>query len=172
VESSLYRRYRTDITIRYIHLERHVTSVSHVREEVSSQDQRPSISTYIVGRKSNPVWLLSISAAVMSFINKIGKIFGASSSAPVATASRSVAKERLSVILAAQRGTHLLEGVDMEKLQKDVMEVVQVRAMYSDFISMVIYSYAAIEFTRLPPPFSCFSRGISGLQRPARQASM
>ncbi|KAL3806614.1 hypothetical protein ACHAXA_004418, partial [Cyclostephanos tholiformis] len=65
------------------------------------------------------------STAVMSFINKIGKIFGTSSSAPVAAASRSVAKERLSVILAAQRGTHLLEGVDMEALQRDVMEVVQ-----------------------------------------------
>lgn len=62
----------------------------------------------------------------MSFINKIGKIFG-TSSATTASASRSVAKERLSVILAAQRGTHLLEGVDMEALQRDVMEVVQVR---------------------------------------------
>ena len=66
----------------------------------------------------------------MSFLNKIGKLIGGTSSAPVAaaTASRSVARERLSVILAAQRGTHLLEGVDMEALQRDVMEVVQVRA--------------------------------------------
>ena len=70
----------------------------------------------------------------MSFINKIGKIFGTSSSAPAA--SRSVAKERLSVILAAQRGTHLLEGVDMEALQRDVMEVVQVRKN----VSLCIYS--------------------------------
>ena len=30
------------------------------------------------------------------------------------------------MILAAQRGSNLLEGVDMEALQKDVMEVVQV----------------------------------------------
>ena len=69
----------------------------------------------------------------MSFINKIGKIFGTSSSAPTAAASRSVAKERLSVILAAQRGTHLLEGVNMEALQRDVMEVVQVRKNVSLF---------------------------------------
>mmetsp|Transcript_4135 Transcript_4135/g.10497 ORF Transcript_4135/g.10497 Transcript_4135/m.10497 type:complete len:108 (+) Transcript_4135:139-462(+) len=63
----------------------------------------------------------------MSFLNKIGKLIGGTSSAPAAaaTASRSVARERLSVILAAQRGTHLLEGVDMEALQRDVMEVVQ-----------------------------------------------
>ncbi|KAL7553143.1 hypothetical protein ACHAWF_017616 [Thalassiosira exigua] len=61
----------------------------------------------------------------MSFLNKIGKLIGGRTSAPAATASRSVAKERLSVILAAQRGTHLLEGVDMEALQRDVMEVVQ-----------------------------------------------
>ena len=62
----------------------------------------------------------------MSFIHKIGKLIGATSTPAAATASRSVAKERLSVILAAQRGTALLEGVDMEALQRDVMEVVQV----------------------------------------------
>mmetsp|Transcript_22812 Transcript_22812/g.49018 ORF Transcript_22812/g.49018 Transcript_22812/m.49018 type:complete len:114 (+) Transcript_22812:46-387(+) len=66
----------------------------------------------------------------MSFLNKIGKLIGGgtSSAAPAAAASaasRSIAKERLSVILAAQRGTQLLEGVDMEALQRDVMEVVQ-----------------------------------------------
>jgi len=42
-----------------------------------------------------------------------------------APASRSVAKERLSVILASQRGSELLQGVDMDALQKDVLEVVQ-----------------------------------------------
>lgn len=62
----------------------------------------------------------------MSFINKIGKLIAGTISTPAANASRSVAKERLSVILAAQRGTHLLEGVNMEALQRDVMEVVQV----------------------------------------------
>eukprot|EP00585_Thalassiosira_rotula_P012501 CAMPEP_0196132498 /NCGR_PEP_ID=MMETSP0910-20130528/2094_1 /TAXON_ID=49265 /ORGANISM="Thalassiosira rotula, Strain GSO102" /LENGTH=112 /DNA_ID=CAMNT_0041392113 /DNA_START=87 /DNA_END=425 /DNA_ORIENTATION=+ len=65
----------------------------------------------------------------MSFINKIGKFISGGSSlagpAAAANASRSIAKERLSVILAAQRGTQMLEGVDMEALQRDVMEVVQ-----------------------------------------------
>ena len=87
----------------------------------------------------------------MSFINKIGKIFGTSSSAPTAAASRSVAKERLSVILAAQRGTHLLEGVNMEALQRDVMEVVQVRKN----VSLCTYSTNALlrTSTRLTPFF-------------------
>ena len=87
----------------------------------------------------------------MSFINKIGKIFGTSSSAPTAAASRSVAKERLSVILAAQRGTHLLEGVNMEALQRDVMEVVQVRKN----VSLCTYYTNALLRTsmRLTPSF-------------------
>lgn len=46
----------------------------------------------------------------------------ASSTAP--SSARSVAKERLSVILASQRGSELLEGVNMEALQRDVLEVV------------------------------------------------
>ena len=49
----------------------------------------------------------------------------ASSTAP--SSARSVAKERLSVILASQRGSELLEGVNMEALQRDVLEVVKVR---------------------------------------------
>jgi septum formation topological specificity factor MinE len=64
----------------------------------------------------------------MSFLNNIGKLItGAAPSVQTATSSRSVARERLSVILASQRGSDLLEGVDMEALQKDVMDVVQVR---------------------------------------------
>ena len=43
----------------------------------------------------------------------------------VKDATRSVAKDRLSVILASQRGSELLQGVDMEALQKDVLEVVK-----------------------------------------------
>ena len=69
----------------------------------------------------------------MSFLHKIGKILGGSTAAPAsvqggASSARSVAKERLSVILAAQRGSDLLSGVDMEALQRDVVEVVQVRS--------------------------------------------
>ncbi|KAL3794199.1 hypothetical protein HJC23_012906 [Cyclotella cryptica] len=64
----------------------------------------------------------------MSFLNNIGKLISGTpknAATAAATSSRSVARERLSVILAAQRGSNLLEGVDMEALQKDVMEVVQ-----------------------------------------------
>mmetsp|Transcript_2739 Transcript_2739/g.5902 ORF Transcript_2739/g.5902 Transcript_2739/m.5902 type:complete len:106 (-) Transcript_2739:432-749(-) len=60
----------------------------------------------------------------MSFLTKLGKVItggGSSAAAP----SRSVAKERLSVILASQRGSELLAGVDMEALQKDVLAVVE-----------------------------------------------
>jgi septum formation topological specificity factor MinE len=62
----------------------------------------------------------------MSFLNKIGKLITGSPATSQATASRSVARERLSVILAAQRGSDLLDGVDVEALQRELMEVVQV----------------------------------------------
>lgn len=66
----------------------------------------------------------------MSFFGKIGTMFAGNSAAAtstVASSARSVAKERLSVILASQRGSELLEGVNMDALQQDVMEVVKVR---------------------------------------------
>jgi septum formation topological specificity factor MinE len=52
------------------------------------------------------------------------KMFGGGSAA--GSASRSIAKDRLSVILASQRGSELLEGVNVEELQRDVLAVVQV----------------------------------------------
>mmetsp|Transcript_6291 Transcript_6291/g.9137 ORF Transcript_6291/g.9137 Transcript_6291/m.9137 type:complete len:108 (+) Transcript_6291:257-580(+) len=63
----------------------------------------------------------------MSFLTKIGKIMGSSSTkgATSSKASKSIAKERLSVILASQRGSELMDGVDMDALQQDVLEVVQ-----------------------------------------------
>eukprot|EP00970_Alexandrium_tamarense_P009247 scaffold1831_cov198-Alexandrium_tamarense.AAC.9 len=64
-------------------------------------------------------------AVAMSFLNKIGKLITGSPATSQATASRSVARERLSVILAAQRGSDLLDGVDVEALQRELMEVVQ-----------------------------------------------
>ncbi|GMI28365.1 hypothetical protein TrRE_jg11300, partial [Triparma retinervis] len=39
--------------------------------------------------------------------------------------SGSVAKERLSLIIASQRGSNMLQGVDMTRLQTDVMEIVK-----------------------------------------------
>lgn len=44
----------------------------------------------------------------------------ASGAAQATSSSRNVARERLSVILAAQRGSDLLAGVDMEALQRYV----------------------------------------------------
>lgn len=46
----------------------------------------------------------------------------------VDTSTRSVARERLSVILASQRGSEVLQGVDMEVFQQDIMKVVKVSA--------------------------------------------
>jgi len=61
----------------------------------------------------------------MSFLSKVAKIFGAANSSPAPAATASVARERLSVILASQRGSELLTGVDMDKLQDDVLNVVK-----------------------------------------------
>jgi septum formation topological specificity factor MinE len=63
------------------------------------------------------------------FLSKISSLFGSSSATTSisSNASRSMARERLSVILASQRGSEILQGVDMVNFQKDVMEVVRVR---------------------------------------------
>lgn len=42
-----------------------------------------------------------------------------------ASATRTVAKDRLSLILASQRGSELINGVNMEDLQRDVLQVVE-----------------------------------------------
>ena len=69
-----------------------------------------------------------------SFLKNIFGKGAASASQAVAKSSskhvnngktRSRAKERLSIILASQRGSDILEGLDHETLQREVMEVVQ-----------------------------------------------
>lgn len=67
---------------------------------------------------------VSLQQATVFIMSFLGKIFGASGAA--APASRAIAKDRLSVILASQRGSELLEGVDMEEMQREVLAVVQV----------------------------------------------
>jgi septum formation topological specificity factor MinE len=47
--------------------------------------------------------------------------------AATGSASSTIAKDRLSIILASQRGSETLEGVNMEALNRDVLEVVKVR---------------------------------------------
>lgn len=59
----------------------------------------------------------------MSFLSRI--INGGTAASAATSSTRSVAKERLSVILASQRGSEMLAGVNMEDLQRDVMEVVE-----------------------------------------------
>lgn len=51
-----------------------------------------------------------------------------SSSSTTSSSVRSVARDRLSVILASQRGSVALEGVNMQALQTEIMQVVKVRA--------------------------------------------
>lgn len=63
----------------------------------------------------------------MSFLSRIKTLFTATSAPAQATqkGSRTIARERLSVILASQRGSDVLAGVDTEKLQREVMEIVK-----------------------------------------------
>lgn len=71
------------------------------------------------------------------FVQKIGKMFaGQAVAATETSATRSVAKDRLSVILASQRGSEMLQGVDMNALQQDVLKVVKVSTV---FLFMVLY---------------------------------
>jgi hypothetical protein len=74
----------------------------------------------------------------MSFLGKIGRMLGGKQAVVSGTSARSVAKERLSVILASQRGSELLEGVDMEALQRDVLKVVQVCFMFVLMVCIII----------------------------------
>jgi septum formation topological specificity factor MinE len=60
----------------------------------------------------------------MSLLGKIGKLLGQHPEAAATTGK--VARERLTVILASQRGSELLQDVDMQALQRDVLEVVRV----------------------------------------------
>ncbi len=77
------------------------------------------------------------------FLSKISSLFGSSSATTSisSNASRSMARERLSVILASQRGSEILQGVDMVNFQKDVMEVVRVRkqVVHSFQISLTLF---------------------------------
>lgn len=79
------------------------------------------------------------------------KVFGGASGA--GTATRAIAKDRLSVILASQRGSELLEGVDLEALQRDVLKVVQVRIYHVVFFPLS--STSIFFFLSFPFLFFC-----------------
>lgn len=59
----------------------------------------------------------------MSLINSLKARLGL---VAATNSSRGVAKERLSIILAHQRGDVLLEGIDLKALQAEVYECVKV----------------------------------------------
>ena len=61
----------------------------------------------------------------MSFLARLLGGGGSQAATVASSTTRAVAKERLSVILASQRGSELLEGVCMEELQRDVLQVVE-----------------------------------------------
>mgnify|MGYP000506204579 CR=1 FL=1 len=59
---------------------------------------------------------IALKQATVFIMSFLGKIFGGSGAA--APASRAIAKDRLSVMLSSQRGSELLEGVNMEEMQR------------------------------------------------------
>ena len=68
----------------------------------------------------------SAGAATLSSSLQSSSSISPSSVTTTQSCSRSIAKERLSVILASQRNSNLLVGVDLDLLQRDVLEVVKV----------------------------------------------
>ena len=74
------------------------------------------------------------------------KILGKGSGA--APASRKIAKDRLSVILASQRGSEILENVNLVELQKDVLAVVQV-CLWNLFFHDILRTIAALSLPSL-----------------------
>ncbi|RLN57355.1 hypothetical protein BBJ28_00004342 [Nothophytophthora sp. Chile5] len=55
----------------------------------------------------------------------LASIFGEGEAAASAASPKSVAKERLQIILAHQRGSQVLAGVDLAALQQELLECVQ-----------------------------------------------
>lgn len=66
----------------------------------------------------------SSSSSTSTLSSTVAKAVSSSSSSS-SPQSKTIARERLSVILASQRGSELLSSINMDLLQKDVLEVVQ-----------------------------------------------
>lgn len=69
-------------------------------------------------------------SVLTSLRTRIGSALGVASQEN----SRGIARERLSIILAHQRGDVLLEGIDLKALQAEVFECVKVGAMVDSMI--------------------------------------
>lgn len=86
------------------------------------------------------------------FVQKIGKMFaGQAVAATETSATRSVAKDRLSVILASQRGSEMLQGVDMNALQQDVLKVVKVSTAFFVYGTSPCRTFALTTFDFFMP---------------------
>mmetsp|Transcript_39216 Transcript_39216/g.76591 ORF Transcript_39216/g.76591 Transcript_39216/m.76591 type:complete len:106 (+) Transcript_39216:125-442(+) len=69
-----------------------------------------------------------------TIFRRIGSIFvdSAAPAAAAAPSTKSVARERLSVILASQRGSELLKHVDLEAMKAEVLTVVRKHIRLAD----------------------------------------
>ena len=69
------------------------------------------------------------SSTTSTLSSTVAKVVSSSSSSSTSSSSspqsKKIARERLSVILASQRGSELISSINMDLLQKDVLEVVQ-----------------------------------------------
>jgi septum formation topological specificity factor MinE len=72
----------------------------------------------------------------------------AAASKEAKNASRSIAKERLQIILAHQRGSQILAGVNLQALQSELLQVVQV--IRYRYLHIYIYTYIHIYILILP----------------------
>ncbi|TMW60127.1 hypothetical protein Poli38472_000169 [Pythium oligandrum] len=73
---------------------------------------------------------MASSAARQGARKWLSSIFGEAAASPAVkdatqASSKSVAKERLQIILAHQRGSQVLAGVDLQALQSELLECVQ-----------------------------------------------
>ena len=78
----------------------------------------------------------------MSWFSRLGSLLGGSSAAS-GPQSRQIARERLSIILAHQRGANLLSEGQMQRLQQEVLESVKVGGLPPPLLSF---------FYRAPTP--------------------
>jgi hypothetical protein len=79
---------------------------------------------------------------------KLGFLGGAAAE-PAGGQSRKIARERLSIILAHQRGANLLSEGQMQRLQEEVLESVKVSLVLEPLLSQPALSCCLV--TELPP---------------------
>lgn len=90
----------------------------------------------------------------------LASLFGdaEASASSAKTSSKSVAKERLQIILAHQRGSQVLAGVDLQALQKELLECVQRHIQVANGANINIAGTVAIAIAVA----TAFSLSLSG----------